>query len=413
MNKCVRHSIDIQSRGCPFSACWSCDSFSTRSSAQRHFRKGLKDARVARIASPINPPSRLSASCSMLAEVSVSSIQLPYDLERSIIEFSAGLDQSMAVKLSLVSREVKRWYLPGWCLRVKYDLPLPSRVDPILYRTLKFQSSSQADDFIRTLDEGQPKRSASITSTVKSVSFTYGVTLHQAAKILSTCTNITRLASWIECSQGTLDISLDDIFDFGRFITARSPMLRRLSVTLRPSYFYPQPSFHLPLFQNLTHLSIFGAADHCYKWSWRALDTLLHLTHLAIELDTPANLQTVYNVLPRFPESLRACLVIFTAGNGKPDFGQYINDSSEVQEMIMGNTDTRIVVGITEQLDCLLPWSHQLVVVQLWDDACEDEEAWTKVEGIIDSRRHGGRGTCRKEYLCFSVLIDCMLDIRQ
>ncbi|EKM76308.1 hypothetical protein AGABI1DRAFT_115879 [Agaricus bisporus var. burnettii JB137-S8] len=311
----------------------------------------------------------------MLTDVCVSSTLLPYDLERSIIEFAAELDQSMAAKLSLISREAKRW------------------VEPILYRNLTLHSSSQADVFIRTLNERESKPSASIASTIKSVSFTYGVTLHQAVKILSICTSITRLASRIQFSQIYLDMSLDDIFDFGRFLTTPLPTLRRLSVTLQPPYFYPEPNFHFPLFQNLTHLSIFGATDHCHIWSWKTLDSLLHLTHFAIELDTSKNLQTIYNLLPRFPESLRACLVVITTGDGKSDLGKYINDNHEVQQMIMGNTDRRIVVGMTEQLECALRWSRLLVVVQMWGAAYEDEDAWTRVENIINTRKQCGGGT--------------------
>jgi hypothetical protein len=117
--------------------------------------------------------------------------------------------------------------------------------------------------------------------------------------------------------------------------------------------------------------------------------------------------------LPRFPESLCACLVVFTVGNGKPDFGQYIIGNHEVQEMIMGNTDTRIVVGTTKQSDCPLPWSSLLVVVQMWEDALEDGEAWTEVEGIIDTRRHRGGGMHRKSLYVFLMSADHMLGIRK
>lgn len=35
--------------------------------------------------------------------------QLPYDLERTVIEYAAEIDKPMALKLILISREVKRW----------------------------------------------------------------------------------------------------------------------------------------------------------------------------------------------------------------------------------------------------------------------------------------------------------------
>lgn len=41
----------------------------------------------------------------------ISPTQLPYDLERMIIEYAAETDQPMALKLMVVSREVKQWYV--------------------------------------------------------------------------------------------------------------------------------------------------------------------------------------------------------------------------------------------------------------------------------------------------------------
>jgi hypothetical protein len=45
----------------------------------------------------------------MPTDTMTQSTPLPYDLERTILEYAAEEDQPMALKLSLVSREVKRW----------------------------------------------------------------------------------------------------------------------------------------------------------------------------------------------------------------------------------------------------------------------------------------------------------------
>jgi len=45
----------------------------------------------------------------MHATPMVSLTHLPYDLERTILEYAARADRPMALTLLLVSREVKRW----------------------------------------------------------------------------------------------------------------------------------------------------------------------------------------------------------------------------------------------------------------------------------------------------------------
>lgn len=264
------------------------------------------------------------------------------------------------------------------------------RVEPILYRHIKLRGSSQADAFIRALDSLHSKLPNFFASSTKSLSFTYGVTFHQAAKILSTCTNITKLASRIEFSQKTLDITLDDIMDFGRFMTARSPTLRRLSVTLQPFHLCPDPSFRLPLFQHLTHLSIFGASGHCRKWSWMGFDALEHLTHFAFEIDTSTDLQAVDSLRTRFPPLLRVCLIILSVKDDKLPLERYLKENNGIQQMVLGDTDRRIVVGITERLELqdTLAWGRGLIAAKLWDDALDDAEIWARAESSVNTRVH-------------------------
>lgn len=302
-----------------------------------------------------------------------SPTQLPYDLERTVLEYAAEGDRRMALTLLLVSREVKRW------------------IEPILYRHITLSNTAQADSFIRALDSPHPHSPHCFTPSIKSLSFTYGVTFHQAARILAACTSsLTSLSSHIEFSRQTLNISLDDITDFRCFMTTSSPALKRLSVTLQPFFLCPDPNFRVPILQNLTHLSIFGSSENCHKWLWTGLDTLQHLTHLALEIDTSTPLQAIYNLIPRLPPSLRVCLVILSVKNGKMPLGQYLADNNEVRQMISGDTDYRIAVGTTEPPETLNSIMSScvagLIPVSRWEDVFSDRAAWGDAEEAIRFR---------------------------
>jgi hypothetical protein len=270
------------------------------------------------------------------------------------------------------------------------------RIEPILYGHVKLSNASQADAFIRTHDTLHP-RSPLFFANIKSVSFTYGVTFHQAAKILAMCTNITSLSSRIELSRQTLNITLDDIQDFRSFITTPSPALKRLSVTLQPFFVCPDPDFRVPVLQNLTHLSIFGSSDTCHKWHWIGLDTLKHLTHLALEIDTTTPLQAIYNLIPHFPPPLRVCLVVLSVKDGKMPLKEYLVDNQEVQRLIYGDTHHQIVVGTTEPLTVLdavtASCARNVIPLTRWEDTFGDRDAWEKADRVIRTRM-------RKHYTC-------------
>ncbi|KAF9444403.1 hypothetical protein P691DRAFT_807395 [Macrolepiota fuliginosa MF-IS2] len=301
----------------------------------------------------------------------MSPTQLPYDLERTIIEYAAETDQPMALKLMLVSREVKRW------------------IEPILYRHIKLRNSSQTDAFIHTLESLHPE-SPFFANTIKSISFTHGVTFHQAARILSVCSNITSLLAQIEFSRRVLDITLDDIDDIRRFLAAQSPALRRLSVTLQPFFLCPDPSFRAPILRSLTHLSVLGSSsEHCHRWTWTGFNALDCLTHFAFEIDTSTPLQVIYNLIPRFPALLRICLVIISVKSGKMPLERYLMDNKEVQQMILGKTDGRIVVGTTEEIgpQDMESWAQGMIPVERWDDAIGDRETWDRAESAVSNRK--------------------------
>lgn len=68
---------------------------------------------------------------------------------------------------------------------------------------------------------------------------------------------------------------------------------------------------------------------------------------------------------------------------------RYLTENYEVQQMILGDTDKRIVVGTTEQLEPqeAESWGRGLVMVHRWDDAFGDRETWDKAESVVNNRR--------------------------
>ncbi|KAG5645312.1 hypothetical protein DXG03_006501 [Asterophora parasitica] len=299
---------------------------------------------------------------------------LPHDVERLILECSAYHDRSMALKLVRLSRRTQTW------------------IDPILYRNVTLEYPSQAEAFVRTLESSQKRRNFFATQ-VKILCFAYAVDLRDAVKILSACKSVTSLASWLELSHLSANISHSDLESFSQLLTNGTLQLHRLSMILHDFLCVPDPDFTIPVLQHVTHLDIYQGSDHFRDWSWTGFGQLAHLTHLSFDLSLSAPLEIVNEMMPHVPSSLRMCLVLLSTRNSTMSIKQYCAGNEVLEKMAAGKVDPRLVIGTNEPLEEECRYGG-LVVVHLYDDVMKDwsfvpdgeEDVWQKAERIISKR---------------------------
>jgi hypothetical protein len=141
--------------------------------------------------------------------------------------------------------------------------------------------------------------------------------------------------------------------------------------------------------RHVTHLSIFGGSEYFPKqWSWTGFNSLQHLTHFAFDLYTSLSPEVVYHLIPQFPKSLQVCLVLLSAREGKMPLGEYLKRHKEAKQMVVGDMDKRIVVGVAEDVSeeiNLSEWQG-LLVVRRWDDHFGSYEPLQRAEHVVKTR---------------------------
>ncbi|KAG5653477.1 hypothetical protein H0H81_000111 [Sphagnurus paluster] len=282
----------------------------------------------------------------------------------------------MALKLVRLSKRVQTW------------------IDPILYRHVTLEYPSQAEAFVRTLETSQ-KRPTFFASQVKILCFAYGIDLRDAVKILSACKSVTSLASWLELSQLSADFSHADLESFSKLLTSGTLQLHRLSMILHDFLCVRDPDFTIPVLQHVTHLDIYQGSDHFRNWSWTGFNQLAHLTHLSFDLSLSTPLETVNEVMPYFPPSLRMCLVLLSTRNATVTIKQFCSGNELLERMAVGKVDPRLVIGTNEPLEEECRFGG-LVVVHLYDDVVKDwssvpdgeDDVWQKAEQVMNHRRN-------------------------
>ncbi|KAG6863864.1 hypothetical protein C0991_002563 [Blastosporella zonata] len=321
--------------------------------------------------------------------------RLPLDIERLILECSAYHDKSMALKLVGLSRRVQIW------------------IDPILYRHVTLEYPSQAEAFVRTL-ENSHKNQNFFATQVKILCFAYGIDLRDAVKILSACRSVSSLASWLELSQLAPDSAHSDLEAFAKLLTNGTLQLHRLSMILHDFLCVPDPNFTIPVLQNVTHLDIYQGSDHFHGWSWTGFGHLNHLTHLSFDLSLSAPLETVNEILPHAPPNLRMCIVLLSTRNSTLSIKQFCAGNLELENMAAGRVDPRLVVGTNEPLEEESRYGG-MVVVHLYDDVLKDwsfvpdggDDVWEKAERIIENRTK--RKLVPSYVLVFELTTHCSL----
>ncbi|KAF8063470.1 hypothetical protein FPV67DRAFT_1672489 [Lyophyllum atratum] len=282
----------------------------------------------------------------------------------------------MALKLVRLSRKVQTW------------------IDPILYRHVTLEYPSQAEAFVRTLETSK-KRGIFFATQVKILCFAYGIDLRDAVKILTVCKNVTSLASWLELSQLSADFTHSDLESFSKLLINGTLQLHRLSMILHDFLCVPDPDFTIPVLQHVTHLDIYQGSDHFRDWTWTGFGQLSNLTHLSFDLSLSSPLETVNEVLPHAPPSLRMCLVLLSTRNSSVSIKQFCTGNDVLEKMAAGKVDPRLVIGTNESLEEECRYGG-LVVVHLYDDVMKDwsfvpdgeDDVWQKAERIISKRNH-------------------------
>ncbi|KAJ7179077.1 hypothetical protein C8R46DRAFT_623581 [Mycena filopes] len=175
---------------------------------------------------------------------------LPVELEREIFELAYNLDYRDRLSLCLVAHRVQQW------------------IDVLFYKMVTFREgpdSPKADNFLRLVNSNL--KPPGFFAAVKILCLTYSNGASNACDILAACSQVERLACWV---------------DFGGHrafprVLSRLP-LRRLSIELRHFFRIPLAS---PCISELTHLELVAWQDYDAA-SLSALAHLPSLTHVAL-----------------------------------------------------------------------------------------------------------------------------------
>ncbi|KIJ95506.1 hypothetical protein K443DRAFT_682952 [Laccaria amethystina LaAM-08-1] len=188
------------------------------------------------------------AQRSQLATITNS---IPDDICRKIFDLVAACNMEMVPSLLLVSRGAQTW------------------MTPLLYEVVVLRSHVSAQRFLHTI---RLKHAAFFLNHVKSLCLTSKIDCGDASRILRACANVVNLAIWFP---GSLPISAS---------TTVQP--RTLSITIFSPSSIPnlshEPTFALPLFSRVSHLTITDPFEQCSKIV--ELSLLPCITHLELNL---------------------------------------------------------------------------------------------------------------------------------
>lgn len=189
---------------------------------------------------------------------------LPSELECYIFELAAEDSKSTMLPLILVARRAQIWHVLPVNVILLYNLCCDFRIEPLLYRTIRFSQEPTIKKFLRTMDSNT-KPPGFFAKCVKSVLFIFSSLTEAKGRILSVCTGIVNL----------FDLHNGDI----PFSSLSGLRLERIHANLQNLKGFPPDYFTLPAFQNVTHLEIF---DYPTTWPSFQFGLLPSLTHLSI-----------------------------------------------------------------------------------------------------------------------------------
>ncbi|TFK74632.1 hypothetical protein BDN72DRAFT_955630 [Pluteus cervinus] len=177
--------------------------------------------------------------------------ELPEDIERLVLEYTALLFPEMTLQLIMISRSVKRW------------------IEPLLYRNVILKEINMARQFIHTLNR-RPREF--FLTYVRGLCLPYSVTNEEATQILKACANVSALSFWVFADQ-VMDPTLDAICQLP--LTVLGMRLEAFNGTL-----LEEPEISKMPYRNITHLDIYDDKSVWLSWTWEGWDAFTALTHL-------------------------------------------------------------------------------------------------------------------------------------
>lgn len=149
----------------------------------------------------------------------------------------------------------------------------------ILYSVVNLYRETTSRAFLRTIETSRTKPRAFFATCVKSLCISYDIHNDRTARIISACKGVTSLTFWVVPNTWNPSACLPH----PAIAAALDPLRpKKLSVLLHGVLGSPYPRFHLPFFEQITHLSVMN------KWedwtTWWGFEMLPCLTHLSFDL---------------------------------------------------------------------------------------------------------------------------------
>ncbi|THU97203.1 hypothetical protein K435DRAFT_965594 [Dendrothele bispora CBS 962.96] len=191
---------------------------------------------------------------------------LPPAIIRRIVDYASLVDRQTALRLVLVSRQVKEW------------------VDVNLYSTVELYFESQITSFHQTIEKSFSNTRAFFTDTVRSLSISFDQKNRRIPGILLACPKIDSFTMYVihgnTNNEGTSTV-LNPVSDLEYALHTLRPL--RVQIQLYHCFRNPLQKFHKTLFLNMTHLALLDDWEYWTRWS-DDFCLLPALTHLCLDL---------------------------------------------------------------------------------------------------------------------------------
>ncbi|KAH8809533.1 hypothetical protein DL96DRAFT_1628440 [Flagelloscypha sp. PMI_526] len=304
---------------------------------------------------------------------------LPLDLARQICTTAALGDQSLATgrALSSASRVIQEWCVP--CL-----LPSPlfksydcCRVDPFIFRHLKFHASSVKNYLVLQTADHISRRFIEIRPFVWSLHFAMDCILDfsQLEQLVSLHPSIKTLYIYNALPVGAKNLNL--------------PLLTHLSASFLS---YDSGDFSGSLFARVTHLDISNLDISDLPDAAAGLSRLPLVEAIVIGGEVPA-LQEIVSILPSLASHIKVIICYMNVSS----VADFVELGELADDLATGNIDGRVVVCISDvEEEELLPkhiiiGDHLNKSNHLWDWTVPAEGTfWAQAKVILEERRYQG-----------------------
>ncbi|KAJ7585187.1 hypothetical protein C8J56DRAFT_950086 [Mycena floridula] len=294
--------------------------------------------------------------------------ELPLELVLVIVEKLLEVAPKRASELLLLSRNIK---------------PIAEKA---LYRAIVLESERAAGLFVKMLESGCRPDSFYRTN-VRALCIIEALQISILTSLFSACPRAQTIGifSWNNWDDPTTNgLEVDKLLD--AFMASNGPQPSRLSVDWR----WCRHRFHLPLFQNVSHLQFYATSNSRFTdFEAGELSPLTKLTHLSVTLVDPwvdAMPEFISNLSETLGDSIQVCIVYIYADYDSATLESFRSKDPRVVFAVHPGDMVSLVGAENILLRDLL---DKAAFVRQWGEKLDEDEMdiWEEAEELVAVQR--------------------------